>query len=157
MKNKQIVKTILSLSLLTLVSSCSVSMLKEQPFNLNNLSENFDAPKGTLLKSVTEFNLFLNNEKIFTKEPTKEFDEINSKYDETYFLKSDLIAVIIQAFSRMIEGYSMTDIQKDKSTYVIDLKAISSSNNVTDDMGRYFCYYLDVTKDVNMTGATIKH
>ena len=71
MKNNQKVKTILSLSLVTLVSSCSVSMLKDEPFNLNNLSEKLDAPKATLLKSVTEFNLFLNDENIFTKEPTK--------------------------------------------------------------------------------------
>lgn len=58
MKNNQIAKAILSFSLVTLVSSCSISMLKDEPFNLNNLSENFDAPKATLLKSVTEFNLF---------------------------------------------------------------------------------------------------
>lgn len=157
MKNNQIAKAILSFSLVTLVSSCSISMLKDEPFNLNNLSENFDAPKATLLKSVTEFNLFLNDEKIFTKEPTKKFVEVNSKYDETYFLKADLIALIIQASSGMIEGYSLNGIEKDKSTYVIDLKAISSSNITSDDMGRYFCYYLEVAKDVNMIGVTIKY
>ena len=65
--------------------------------------------------------------------------------------------MIIQATSGMIEGYSLNGIEKDESTYVIDLKSISPTDNVSDDMDRYFCYYLEVTKDVNMTGATIKY
>ena len=60
-------------------------------------------------------------------------------------------------FGNDFEGYSLNGIEKDESTYVIDLKSISPTDNVSDDMGRYFCYYLEVTKDVNMTGATIKY
>ncbi len=95
--------------------------------------------------------------KIYSLKNRQKNIEVNQKFDETYFLNSDLIALIIQATSGMIEGYSLNGIEKDESTYVIDLKSISPTDNVSDDMGRYFCYYLEVTKDVNMTGATIKY
>lgn len=95
--------------------------------------------------------------KIYSLKNRQKNIEVNQKFDETYFLNSDLIALIIQATSGMIEGYSLNGIEKDESTYVIDLKSISPTDNVSDDMGRYFCYYLEVTKDANMTGATIKY
>lgn len=138
------------------LSACNnVSILETIPFNLNTMLDDFDPPQATLLKSLDEFNAFLSDASIFEEEPSLEFQEINAKYDENFFNENDLIALIIYSTSRMIEGYCLKEINKENDFWVITLDSVSSKDNVTADMGRYFCYYIEVKKKETISNVKV--
>ena len=151
------VKRLFLLSTLPFTLNCCTNNkpIKEAPFNLNIFIEEYNPPKITLLKSESEFNEFLNDEKIFTNEPSEEFKEINKKYDSNYFEKNDLAAVIKRASSSMIYGYSLNKISKEDNYWIISLNSLAEKENVSSDLGAYYCYYFELEKDPNILGAKV--
>lgn len=140
------------------ISACnSVSMLQTVPFNLNTMSVDFDPPKATLIKSASELNLFLSDESIFEEELSAEFSDINFQYDENFFVNKDLIALIVQSTSSMVEGYTLKQINKENGYWIVVLDSVSKKNNVTSDMGRYFCYYIEVEKDNAISNVKLEY
>lgn len=153
MKNKKLF--LLSMLPFILSNCTSNEPLTKVPFNLKNFIEEEMPPQASLLKSEEEFNSFLKNERIFTNYPSEEFNDINKKYDANYFETKDLVAVITQATSSMIYGYSLKQISKDDSYWCISLTELAKSGNVTSDMGDFFCYYIELEKDPGITGAKL--
>ena len=158
MKKTICIFSFISTLLITIfVSACNnVSMLKTIPFNLNTMSEDFDPPKATLFKSFAEFNIFLSDTSIFEEELSIEFSEVNAQYDENFFNESNLIALILHSTSSMIEGYYLKQIYKENDFWAIALDSVSD-DNVTTDMGRYFCYYITVEKDENISNVKVHY
>jgi hypothetical protein len=152
MKNKRILQLLI---LPFMLSGCSKKALDPIPFNLNVLDESFSVERGYLLKSTTEFSDFLNNSAIFTNKPSDKFKEINAKYNQDYFNNNDLGAVIVQATSSMIYGYSLNEIRKQENSWIISLRSLSEKENVTCDMGAFYCYYFELEKDINITKVTV--
>ena len=151
-KNRAYLLLALSFSL----NCCSNNKpLTKVPFNLNNLIEEYNPPLITFLKNSQEFNSFLEDESIFTKEPSEKFEEINKKYNNDYFSNKDLAAVITQATSSMIYGYSLNQISKENNYWIISLNELAEKGNVTDDMGAFYCYYFELEKDPNIVGAKL--
>ena len=149
-------KTYLLLALSFSLSCCTNNEpLTRIPFNLNNLIEEYNPPRITFLKNSEEFNIFLTDEKIFTKEPSEKFKEINKNYNNNYFANKDLVAVIKQATSSMIYGYSLNHISKENNYWIISLNELAEKDKVTDDMGAFYCYYFELEKDPNILGAKL--
>lgn len=138
------------------ITACVSNMMDEIHFTLNTLQENFNPPRTTLIKTEEDFIQFIENKDIFADELSEEFQAINSQYNADFFAKNDLIAIIVQATSSMITGYELKEITKESSSWIVSIKSISSSENVTDDMGRYFSYYVMVEKDTAISTAQLK-
>ncbi|MCR5309371.1 MAG: hypothetical protein K6E21_04600 [Bacilli bacterium] len=158
------IKKLISLSLLSFAFiACSNKQklltnnkpLTDIPFNLNIGTEGFNPPNASLFKNEEQFNAFLKDETIFTNEPSEEFNNINAKYDASYFINNDLIAVIEWATSSNYYGYSLNKIYKEDNFWAISIKALSKSENVDCAMGAYFCYYFEVEKDPNMVDVKL--
>lgn len=144
------------ISLLVMLCGCGGKIeLKEVPFTLNTVSDNFHPPQITLIKSNEEFGVFLNDESIFDDELSSEFQQENNKYDSIFFESNDLIAIIIQAPSSQITGYHINKITKENQDIIIHIEA-EGPDNVTSDMGKYYTYYFSVEKDDNIKYAGIK-
>lgn len=138
------------------MSACSSDKLEEVPFTLNYSSENFNPPTVTLMKNKSDFDSFLTDQNIFSDELSADFVKINEGYSEEFFEQNDLIAVIVQATSSMITGYRLKETTKENGLWIVKIESITSSAIITDDMGRYFCYYLTVEKDIAINGAELK-
>ena len=82
--------------------------------------------------------------------------KINEKYSENFFEQNDLIAVIIQSTSSMTTGYRLKEKVKSNNIWSIKLESIYSSDNVTDDIGKYFSYYLTVEKDNSINDVELE-
>ena len=148
-------KMCLLLTLPFVLTGCCKKPLTRIPFNLNSLNYAYKPPRMTFLRNSEEFNNYLNDTNIFTKDPSENFKEINKKYDDNYFVSNDLAAVIIQASSSMIYGYSLNRISKEDNNWIISLHSLSEDENVTCDMGAYYCYYFEFEKDPNIIGAKL--
>lgn len=150
-------KQLFLLFILPFVLNCCAKNepLKEAPFNLNIFAEEYNPPKITLMKNKKEFNEFLNDGKIFTSEPSEQFNEINKKFDNSYFEIKDLAAVIKQATSSMIYGYTLNEISKEDNFWIISLHELVEKEKVSSDMGAYYCYYFELEKDPNIVGAKL--
>ncbi|MBP5242508.1 MAG: hypothetical protein J6Z36_02320 [Clostridia bacterium] len=137
-------------------TACSGGLMDTVPFNLNSLSEDFAPPKITFIRSSEEFDDFLSDRTVFVESFNKEFTGENAKYNDDFFEKNDLIALILQATSGAIKGYKLDDISVSGSSWVLAVSEVAEKSTVTDDMGAYFCYYITVEKNSDVIDAKIK-
>ena len=138
------------------LNSCSNKQMEVVPFNLNYLKEMFNPPVVSFFKKLSDFEDFLKDDNIFTNEPTQKFSNINAKYDESYFNNYDLSAVIVQANSGSIYGFSLEGITKEENSWIISIKSLSKGRYQTCDMGAYYTYYFELEKDANMKDCKLK-
>ena len=139
------------------LNACSNKQMEVVPFNLNYSKEMFHPPVVSFFKKLSEFEDFLKDNNIFTSEPTQEFTNINAKYDESYFNNYDLSAVIVQANSGSIYGYSLEGITKEENSWIISIKSLSKGQYETHDMGAYYTYYFELEKDSNIKDCKLKN
>ena len=152
-------KLIIPVFLSTLfTSSCNYGMLEDLPFDLGDtLSEDYNPPNITFINSLDSFNEYLSDTSIFKSELSDKFKKINSKYDNTYFEKKDLLSIIKQGTSGSIIGYKLKSIENIDNYWVVEINSVSKGQYQTHDMGGYFCYYISVTKDENIIGAKLTY
>lgn len=151
-------KKLLALMILPFtLNACSNKQMEVVPFNLNYSKEMFHPPVVSFFKKLSEFEDFLKDNNIFTSEPTQEFTNINAKYDESYFNNYDLSAVIVQANSGSIYGYSLEGITKEENSWIISIKSLSKGQYETHDMGAYYTYYFELEKDSNIKDCKLKN
>lgn len=53
---------------------------------------------------------------------------------------------MVEKHLSMVEGYILKQINKKNGYCVVKLESVSKQNNVTSDVGRYFCYNIVVKK-----------
>lgn len=153
---KVLILSFLTLLICIFMTACSSDKLEEIPFTLNYSNANFYPPSSKLIKSISEFEVFLADESIFSDKLSNDFMKINEKYSENFFEQNDLIAVIIQSTSSMTTGYRLKEKVKSNNIWRIKLESIYSSDNVTDDIGKYFSYYLTVEKDNSINDVELE-
>ena len=159
---KKIIKylSLILLSLLAMIivclTACSNALMETVPFNLNTLLENFDPPRITFIKSSEEFDEFLSDKTIFIDDFEQEFIDVNAKYNDEFFDNNDLIALILQATSRMVKGYKLNEISISDNSWILDISSVAENSSVTSDMGGYFCYYISVDKNPEINEVKIK-
>lgn len=139
-------------------TSCSgSSMMEPIPFNLNATIEDFDPPRQSFIRNSMEFNEFLSNRSVFVENFEQDFITKNNEYDDEFFKENDLIALILQAPTRMIKGYKLNSLTASDGFWVLDMSSVSDNSETHDDvLGRYFCYYIAVEKDSSINGVKIE-
>ncbi len=154
MKRRLILCLILGLTLVAAACGSKDNADKTVPFNLNEDWLRSPSDKAILLQSKDEMTAFLADESLFTKEPSQEFTEINNRYDDDYFKQNDLVALIIWASSGSYYGYRLGKPVERSGIWVIETMGLAHGNVVTDDMGKIFCYYVEVPKKAGVTGVS---
>lgn len=148
---------LLTIGLLCFTSCSGNSMLKPIPFNLNATSEDFDPPRQSLIRNSTEFNEFLSDRSVFVENFEQDFMSKNNEFDEKFFEDNDLIALILQAPTRMIKGYKLNSLTASDGCWILNMSSVSDKSEAHDDvLGRYFCYYIVVEKDANIDEVRIE-
>ena len=137
-----------------LSTSCNYVLLKDLPFSLNkDFIFDFSPSRIDFINSLDKFNEYLSDTTVFKSELSDEFKKINSKYGTKYFGKKDLISIIELATSGSIKGHRLKSIKNIDNYWAVKLESLPRMENVTTDMGGYFCYYLSVNKNPDIIGA----
>ena len=134
--------------------SCNYVLLKDLPFSLNeDFTLDFSPSRIDFINSLDKFNEYLSDTTVFKSELSDKFKKINSKYDSKYFEKKDLISIIELATPGSIKGHRLKSIKNIDNYWAVKLESLPRMENVTTDMGGYFCYYLSVNKNPDIIGA----
>ncbi len=154
MKRRLILCLILGLALVAAACGSKDKANETVPFNLCEEMMMHPSNEAVLLRSKDEMTAFLADESVFTREPSQEFTEINNRYDDNYFKQNDLVALIIWASSGSYYGYHLGEPVERSGIWVIETTGLAHGNVVTHDMGKIFCYYVEVPKKAGVTGVS---
>ncbi|MBQ7968549.1 MAG: hypothetical protein IJ292_01870 [Clostridia bacterium] len=148
---------LLAIGLFCFTSCGGSSMLEPVPFNLKPSSEDFDPPRQSFIRNSTEFNEFLSDRSVFNENFEQDFISKNKEFDDEFFEDNDLIALILQAPTRMIKGHKLNSLTASDGCWVLKMSSVSGKSERHDDvLGPYFCYYIAVQKDTSINGVKIE-
>lgn len=98
-----------------------------------------------LITSEEELSSYLSSE-YFSDDLSSNFIAENTKCDEEFFNDHDLIAIIYHATSGSIKAVKINSVKIDNNEIVVILKTSTEDDIGTDDMGRYFTFYVVINK-----------
>lgn len=140
-----------SFVLIFVLSGCSslVFEYSDVSFSLKTDTEGTvlgDIPNGIrLISSEEAFHEFLASD-FFNDEFSTDFLAENTKYDSDFFSEHDLIAIIYHAPSGTITDVNVKSVKMEDQEIFVILQNEPDTEHGTDDMGRYFTFYIVIEK-----------
>ncbi len=103
-------------------------------------------PFTVTISSRSEFEEF-RNQNMFIDEDLEDYSNLESSFDEEYFLKNSIIAVVYRARSGNVEEVRIKSVCVESGTLYINVEQLPEQTESTTDMGALFMFYISIEKN----------